>query len=213
MISLDGSVQKTTDGGFVVAFDRSIDRPPARVWTALTDPKVLANWLGDVELELRIGGAYLIRFRKISVVMTGTITALEPGQLLEYTWKENYGMPASKVRWEVVPADSGCRLTCAFPRDSRLRICPLRNVNQLWQVIDLFGVNRNGCAGGAFANFSMRQLFLVFVQLRRIPRLVWGRRREVSAKYGESSYNARNDRQTNLRGQHWRHRSFHGSTS
>ncbi|MEA3176687.1 MAG: hypothetical protein QOI59_210 [Gammaproteobacteria bacterium] len=110
MISLDGSVQKTTDGGFVVAFDRSIDRPPARVWTALTDPKVLANWLGDVELELRVGGAYIIRFRKISVVMTGTITALEPGQVLEYTWKENYGMPASKVRWEVIPAATGSRL-------------------------------------------------------------------------------------------------------
>ncbi len=29
MIALDGSVQKTTDGGFVVAFDRPIDRPVA----------------------------------------------------------------------------------------------------------------------------------------------------------------------------------------
>jgi len=66
--------------------------------------------LGDVELDLRVGGAYIIRFRKITVVMTGTITALEPGKLLEYTWKENYGMPSSRVRWEVAPADTGCRL-------------------------------------------------------------------------------------------------------
>lgn len=110
MIALDGSVQKTTDGGFVVAFDRPIDRPVAKVWSALTDPKILANWLGDVELDLRLGGAYVIRFRKLSVVMNGTITALEPGRLLEYTWQENYGMPVSKVRWEVEPAASGCRL-------------------------------------------------------------------------------------------------------
>jgi uncharacterized protein YndB with AHSA1/START domain len=110
MISLDGSVQATADGGFVVAFDRPIDRPAAKVWSALTDPKILANWLGDVELDLRVGGVYIIRFRKMTVVMTGTIAALEPGRLLEYTWKENYGMPAYKVRWEVLPAGTGCRL-------------------------------------------------------------------------------------------------------
>ncbi len=40
-----------------------------------------------------MGGAYIIRFRKLSVVMTGSITALSPGELLDYTWKENYGMP------------------------------------------------------------------------------------------------------------------------
>jgi uncharacterized protein YndB with AHSA1/START domain len=110
MTQLDGSVRKTEDGGFIVAFDRLTDRPPARVWAALTDPKILANWLGDVELDLRIGGPFIIRFRRMSVVMTGQITALDPGRMLEYTWSENWGMPTSKVRWEVSPADSGCRL-------------------------------------------------------------------------------------------------------
>ena len=56
MTPLDGSVSKTQDGGFVVAFDRLIEQPPARVWAALTDPKVLANWLGDVEVDPRVGG-------------------------------------------------------------------------------------------------------------------------------------------------------------
>jgi uncharacterized protein YndB with AHSA1/START domain len=110
MTTLDGSVRKTEGGGFIVAFDRLIERPPAKVWAALTDPKVLADWLGDAELDLRIGGPFIIRFRRRSVVMTGQITALEPGRVLEYTWSENYGMPASKVRWEVSPADTGCRL-------------------------------------------------------------------------------------------------------
>jgi uncharacterized protein YndB with AHSA1/START domain len=110
MTPLDGSVRKTEDGGFISAFDRLIERPPAKVWAALTDPKILANWLGDVELDLRIGGPFIIHFRSVSVVMTGQISALEPGRVLEYTWSENYGMPSSKVRWEVSPADTGCRL-------------------------------------------------------------------------------------------------------
>jgi uncharacterized protein YndB with AHSA1/START domain len=110
MTPLDGSLRKTQGGGFIVAFDRLIERPPAKVWAALTDPKILANWLGDVELDLRMGGPFIIRFRRMSVVMTGQITAMDPGRMLEYTWSENYGMPASKVRWEVSPADTGCRL-------------------------------------------------------------------------------------------------------
>ncbi len=110
MTPLDGTVDKTRDGGYVVAFDRGIGQPAAKVWAALTDPGVLANWLGDVELELRVGGRYIIRFRGMAVVMTGRITALEDGRLLEYSWQENYGMPASKVRWEVAPVEAGCRL-------------------------------------------------------------------------------------------------------
>src|SRR5690349_11517290 len=110
MSTLDGSVQESAGGGFVVAFDRALKRSPDRVWAALTEPGILANWLGEVEVDLRVGGAYVIHFRKLAVVMTGRITALTPGRVLEYCWRENYGMPASIVRWEVLPGEAGCRL-------------------------------------------------------------------------------------------------------
>jgi uncharacterized protein YndB with AHSA1/START domain len=123
VISLDGVVQKTEDGGYVVAFDRLIERPPARVWAALTDPGILRNWLGEVELDPRVGGRYIIRFRKMSIVMTGRIVAFEPGRVLEYSWQENYGMPASQVRWELHPEAAGCRLRLshAFTSDCVLQ--------------------------------------------------------------------------------------------
>jgi uncharacterized protein YndB with AHSA1/START domain len=110
MTALNGSLLETEQGGFVVAFDRAIDRPAAKVWAALTDPRILSNWLGEVEVDLRVGGNYIIRFRKMSVVMTGRITTLEPGRVLEYTWQENYGMPASSIRWEILPTAAGCSL-------------------------------------------------------------------------------------------------------
>ena len=110
MTALDGALRRSEQGEYRVVFDRQIDRPPARVWAALTDPPILSNWLGDVEVDLRVGGNYIIRFRKMSVVMTGRITSLEPGRLLEYTWQENYGMPASKIRWELSASEAGCRL-------------------------------------------------------------------------------------------------------
>lgn len=124
-MTLDGSVERAEDGGWVVEFDRLTDKSPEKVWSVLTDPARLKNWLGDVEVELRIGGAWVIRFRQLSVIMTGQITALEPGRVLEYSWHEsNQKMPASKVRWEIVPVQGGgcrLRLTHQFPVGCQLR--------------------------------------------------------------------------------------------
>jgi uncharacterized protein YndB with AHSA1/START domain len=123
-MTLDGSVERTEDGGWVVTFDRPLDKPPDKVWSVLTQPQRLANWLGNVEADLRIGGAFVIRFRQMSVVMTGQITALEPGRVIEYSWHENNPkMPASVVRWEIVPAPGGCRLklTHRFPAGCQLK--------------------------------------------------------------------------------------------
>lgn len=122
---LDGSVERAEDGGWVVAFDRLLDKPPEKVWSALTEPRRLANWLGDVDVDLRIGGAFVIRFRQMPVTMTGQVTALEPGRVIEYSWLENNPrMPASKVRWEIVPAPGGgcrLRLTHRFPAGCALK--------------------------------------------------------------------------------------------
>jgi uncharacterized protein YndB with AHSA1/START domain len=123
-MTLDGSVERAEDGGWVVAFDRPLDKPPEKVWRVLTEPRRLANWLGDVEVDLRIGGAFVIRFRQMSVVMTGQITALEPGRLIEYSWHENnQKLPASRVRWEIAPTPVGCRLklTHRFPAGCQLK--------------------------------------------------------------------------------------------
>jgi uncharacterized protein YndB with AHSA1/START domain len=113
-MAIDGTLNKTADGETVVHFERLIDRPVARVWTALTDPAVLRNWLGDVEIEPRAGGKYLLTFRESGFLMTGTITAFEPERLLEYSWLEMAEapqMPQSLVRWALAAAPEGCRLT------------------------------------------------------------------------------------------------------
>jgi len=124
---LDGSLERTADGGHIVSFERVMDRPPERIWSTLTEPARLAKWLGDVEVDLRVGGAFVIRFHQPqrpadpapgeTAVMTGQITVLEPPRLIEYTWLEGSGMPSSLVRWEIVPLESGCRLklTHRFP--------------------------------------------------------------------------------------------------
>ena len=108
---IDGTLTRNSEGTYLVAFDRVVDRPIAKVWATISDAALLKNWLGDVEVDLKVGGKFIIRFRDVKVVMTGVITTLEPERVLEYTWLENYGMPQSIVRWELKPEGKGTRLS------------------------------------------------------------------------------------------------------
>jgi uncharacterized protein YndB with AHSA1/START domain len=117
---IDGTLTRNREGTYLVAFERIVKRPIAKVWATISEPALLKNWLGDVELDLRVGGKFIIRFRDVTVVMTGVITTLEPERVLEYTWLENYGMPQSIVRWELAPDAKGTRLrlTHKVPADA-----------------------------------------------------------------------------------------------
>lgn len=77
------------DGRPVVRFKRVIRRPPAEVWLWLVEPGKLKDWLGDMDVELRPGGAYRIRFAMAPIVMEGTITEVDPARHhLALIWRE-----------------------------------------------------------------------------------------------------------------------------
>jgi uncharacterized protein YndB with AHSA1/START domain len=122
----DGVYRVTEKGEHEVRFDRLIDQPVAKVWAALTDPAVLKNWMGDITVEPRVGGKYVIDFRGAEL-MTGTITAFEPQRMLAYTWIEDGKLPPSQVRWELSRDGDGCRLvlTHTYPASmTRKQIIP-----------------------------------------------------------------------------------------
>jgi uncharacterized protein YndB with AHSA1/START domain len=116
----EGTLTVRDDGTHVVSFERFIERPVAIVWTALTDPTVLRNWIGELEIEPKVGGKYVIHFRESVSVMIGRIVTFEVERLLEYSWLENFGMPESYVRWELAPQGDGCslKLTHTVPAEA-----------------------------------------------------------------------------------------------
>ena len=87
---------------------RRIGRPPDQVWTALTDPERLADWLAPAEVDLKEGGRIAFRFPD-GILNQGHIRRIEAPQLLEHTWSENEP-PMSLVRWELAAAPDGCAL-------------------------------------------------------------------------------------------------------
>lgn len=104
----DGVVRRVGDL-YELRFVRRLDRPIDKVWAALTIPERLADWIGEAEVEPRVGGRYVIRFRDPPDTLNGVIIAFDPPRLLEYAWPE--GQRRSTVRWELEPDGAGCRLT------------------------------------------------------------------------------------------------------
>jgi uncharacterized protein YndB with AHSA1/START domain len=103
--------------------DVEIAASPETVFAAITDPEQLKQWWGDGknykverwEGEVRVGA----RYRSIGTghtgdpfEVTGEYMAVEPPRLLAYTWEASWttGVPASLVRWELSPLQSGTRV-------------------------------------------------------------------------------------------------------
>jgi uncharacterized protein YndB with AHSA1/START domain len=91
-----------------VRFERRYEASPAEVWSALTEPNRLARWLADAELDLRVGGRYVLRFsgEDAGQTTTGEVLALEPERLLKLTWLYP-GENDTVVRFELRPDGEG----------------------------------------------------------------------------------------------------------
>lgn len=76
--------------------ERILPAPPASVFEAWTTPKAIKFWFGgsdtsidDVQVDLRVGGRYSIKFRDESgaeTVVTGRFLHVEPPTRLVYSW-------------------------------------------------------------------------------------------------------------------------------
>lgn len=106
-VAADGIVDELEDGQSVLRFERRLAHPIERVWAALTEPDQLISWWGEAELELTVGGRFVMRWLNTDeagqrFTMHATITRLEPPYLLE-TSGDAHGV----LRWELRSDDAG----------------------------------------------------------------------------------------------------------
>ena len=71
-----GSLQ-SADGNGIVRMEDRYDTDIDDLWSALTDPRRLARWIGEVEGDLRVGGEFHARFTS-EWEGTGRVEACEP---------------------------------------------------------------------------------------------------------------------------------------
>jgi uncharacterized protein YndB with AHSA1/START domain len=76
-----GSLRSAHGKGIVRMQDR-FDTDIDDLWSALTDPRRLARWMGEVEGDLRLGGEFRARFFASGWEGTGRVEACEPPERL-----------------------------------------------------------------------------------------------------------------------------------
>ncbi len=93
-------------------FQRWYPHPPQRVWRALTDPDLLAQWLMPNDFAPRIGHAFTFRTDPapgFDGVVRCEVIELEAPRRLAFTWKG--GPIDTVVRFTLSPERAGTRLT------------------------------------------------------------------------------------------------------
>ena len=75
-------VLRSADGQGVVRMEDRFDTDIDDLWSALTDPRRLARWMGEVEGDLRLGGEFRARFFASGWEGTGRVEACEPPRRL-----------------------------------------------------------------------------------------------------------------------------------
>lgn len=69
---------RSADGKGAVRMQDRFDTDIDDLWSALTDPRRLARWIGEVEGDLRIGGEFRAHFFTSGWEGTGRVEACEP---------------------------------------------------------------------------------------------------------------------------------------
>jgi uncharacterized protein YndB with AHSA1/START domain len=94
-----------TDSRSVVV-ERDIAYPPEKIWRALTQPQLMAEWLMQSDFEPVPGRSF--RFSADWGGVDCQVQTVEPNKTLSYKW-DAFGLE-SIVTWTLTPTDNGTRL-------------------------------------------------------------------------------------------------------
>jgi uncharacterized protein YndB with AHSA1/START domain len=110
MTLTDNTARAQTDS---IAYEFDLQHSPEKVWRALTDPSLLAEWLlPAVGLELEPGAAFTFQTQP-HPGWDGTVNCrfleIEPGKKLSYAWV--VAEMDTVVTFTLTPTSSGTRLS------------------------------------------------------------------------------------------------------
>jgi uncharacterized protein YndB with AHSA1/START domain len=115
---------------------------PEKVWEALTNGELSRKYFfgNAVEVDLRVGGAYVVRQADGSVHITGQVIACVPLRKLTVTFNVNWPQLIEKlgptlVTYEIEPAGEAVRLTMTESHDRPIDDDILSGGRQGWPAI------------------------------------------------------------------------------
>ena len=110
MNSIDKTTASQTES---ISFEFDLHHSPEKVWRALTDPALLAQWLLPViDLKLEPGAAFTFKTQPYpgwDGIVNCQILEMEAHRKLSYTWVVGFGLD-TVVTFTLMPMASGTRL-------------------------------------------------------------------------------------------------------
>ncbi len=103
------SIPAQTSATLVI--ERVFPHPPEKLWRALTESRLLAEWLLSNSFEPTVGREFQFRREPMphwDGVIDCKVLVIEPLKRLSYTW-EAMGLE-TVVNWTLTPAEGGTRL-------------------------------------------------------------------------------------------------------
>ena len=110
------------EGTRTVVIERAFPHAPEKVWRALTESQLVAQWLMKNDFEPVVGRKFQLRSDPVpnwDGVIECEVLVVEPAKRLSYTWS-TMGM-ASEVLFTLTAADGGTRVRMehsGFPQDN-----------------------------------------------------------------------------------------------
>jgi uncharacterized protein YndB with AHSA1/START domain len=96
-----------------VVVERDIPHPPEKLWRALTQPHLIAEWLMKNDFKLAVGHRFNLR-GDWGGVLDCEVLAIEPNKTLSYSWNFAHDDAAynlmSVVTFTLTPTSTGTRL-------------------------------------------------------------------------------------------------------
>ncbi len=96
-----------------VVVERDIAHPPEKLWRALTQPHLIAEWLMKNDFQPRIGHRFHLT-GEWGGVLDCEVLAIEPHRTLSYSWDHVHADPAynlkSVVTFTLTPTPTGTHL-------------------------------------------------------------------------------------------------------
>lgn len=89
-----------------VVVERELSHPPEKVWRALTQPHLIAEWLMKADFSPVVGHRF--DFRAEWGAVNCEVLAIEPNETLSYSWGDHD--LKSVVTWTLTPTDGGTLL-------------------------------------------------------------------------------------------------------
>jgi uncharacterized protein YndB with AHSA1/START domain len=115
---------------------------PEKVWEALTSAKFTKQFFfgRSIEVDLKVGGAFVLRMEDGRVDTQGKVLACDPPRLLTVTWKVEFleefrHLPAAIVTFKIDPFGNSVRLTLIQQVDESIDERMLEGGRTGWPII------------------------------------------------------------------------------